>query len=39
MCAKTTIAASPLFKENKLWLNGKEETFNNSRIENCLKDR
>lgn len=38
MCAKTTIAASPLFKENKLWLNGKEEIFDNPRIENCLKD-
>lgn len=39
MCAKTTIAASPQFKENKIWLNGKEETFDNPRLLNCLKER
>lgn len=38
MCAKTTIMASPLFKENKFWLNGKEESFDNPRLENCLKE-
>ncbi|GLV32099.1 Mevalonate diphosphate decarboxylase [Carabus blaptoides fortunei] len=36
MCAKTTIMASPLFKENKFWLNGKEDSFDNPRLQNCL---
>ncbi|KAF5273322.1 hypothetical protein FQR65_LT04744 [Abscondita terminalis] len=38
MCAKTTIMASPDFKENKIWLNGKEESFDNPRLCNCLKE-
>ncbi|XP_044732781.1 diphosphomevalonate decarboxylase isoform X2 [Chrysoperla carnea] len=38
MCAKTTIMASPNFKENKIWLNGKEESFENYRLQNCLTE-
>lgn len=38
MSAKTTILASPELKENKFWLNGKEESFDNPRLVNCLKD-
>ncbi|XP_019869844.1 diphosphomevalonate decarboxylase [Aethina tumida] len=38
MSAKTTILASPELKENKFWLNGKEESFDNPRLANCLKD-
>lgn len=38
MCAKTTIMASSNFKENKIWLNGKEESFENPRLSNCLKE-
>lgn len=37
MCSTTTIMASPNFKENKLWLNGKEESTGNKRFQNCLE--
>ncbi|XP_019762590.2 diphosphomevalonate decarboxylase isoform X2 [Dendroctonus ponderosae] len=37
MCAKTTIMASPLLKENKFWLNGREQTFDSPRLSNCIK--
>lgn len=38
MCAKTTIMASPNFLDNKLWLNGQEENFDQPRLKNCLKE-
>ncbi|XP_022909970.2 diphosphomevalonate decarboxylase [Onthophagus taurus] len=38
MCAKTTIMANPNFKENKFWLNGKEENCDNIRMQSCLKE-
>ncbi|CAL4097538.1 unnamed protein product, partial [Meganyctiphanes norvegica] len=38
MCAKTTVAISPNFSEDKFWLNGKEESLENPRIQNCLKE-
>lgn len=38
MCAKTTIMISPNFKENRIWLNGKEENFDNPRLSNCIKE-
>lgn len=38
MCAKTTVMASSNFTENKFWLNGKEEAFDNFRLQNCLKE-
>ncbi|XP_026475006.1 diphosphomevalonate decarboxylase [Ctenocephalides felis] len=37
MCSTTTIMASPNFKENKLWLNGKEESTGNKRFQKCLE--
>jgi len=38
MHAKTTVMASPDFKEDKVWLNGKEETVHNQRLQNCLQE-
>lgn len=38
MRAKTTVMASPTFKENKIWLNGKEESFENPRLLHCMKE-
>lgn len=38
MHAKTTITASSGFKENKFWLNGKEESFDNQRLDNCISE-
>ncbi|XP_030762784.1 diphosphomevalonate decarboxylase isoform X2 [Sitophilus oryzae] len=38
MCAKTTILTSPDLKENKFWLNGKEQSFDNVRLKNCLTE-
>ncbi|XP_057334049.1 diphosphomevalonate decarboxylase [Microplitis mediator] len=37
LCTKTTVMASPNFKENKIWLNGREESINNKRLQNCLE--
>ncbi|KAM3965825.1 mevalonate diphosphate decarboxylase [Aphomia sociella] len=37
MCAKTSVAASPHFTEDEIWLNGKKESFSNPRLQNCLK--
>lgn len=38
MCSKTTVAIDPSFKQDRMWLNGKEETFNNARLQNCLTE-
>ncbi|KAK6629359.1 hypothetical protein RUM43_003176 [Polyplax serrata] len=38
MRAKTTIAASPKFEKDKIWLNGREESILNPRLEACLKE-
>ncbi|KAJ8957080.1 hypothetical protein NQ318_007293 [Aromia moschata] len=38
MRAKTTIMVSPTLQENKFWLNGKEQSFDNKRLDNCLKE-
>lgn len=38
MCAKTTVFTDSSLKENKFWLNGVEEPFYNSRLQNCLKE-
>lgn len=39
MCAKTTVAVSSEFKENKMWLNGQEVSFdNNLRLQRCIKE-
>ncbi|XP_003743316.1 diphosphomevalonate decarboxylase [Galendromus occidentalis] len=37
LCATTTIAASPDFSKDRLWLNGKEESTSTERIQNCLR--
>ncbi|KAH0535416.1 diphosphomevalonate decarboxylase [Cotesia glomerata] len=37
LCTKTTVMASPNFKEDKIWLNGREESMNNKRLQNCLQ--
>lgn len=34
----TSVATSEEFKQDKLWLNGKEESLNSERTQNCLKD-
>lgn len=36
--AKTTVAVSDKFETDRIWLNGKEESVNNKRIQNVLKD-
>ncbi|XP_052815553.1 diphosphomevalonate decarboxylase-like isoform X2 [Mya arenaria] len=36
--AKTTVAASADFEENRIWLNGREETIETPRIQNLLKE-
>lgn len=38
MCAKTSVVANPNLKKNKFWLNGIEQTFDNERLQNCLKE-
>ena len=38
MHAKTTVAKSSAFKEDKIWLNGKEESITNPRLVNCLRE-
>ncbi len=38
MHAKTTVAISPNFAEDKIWLNGKEESMDNPRLMNCLRE-
>jgi len=38
MCAKTTVSISPNFSEDKMWLNGVEETFDNPRLQACLNE-
>jgi len=38
MCAKTTIAISSKFTQDRMWLNNKEENINNSRIQKCLAE-
>ncbi|KAJ8916910.1 hypothetical protein NQ315_013380 [Exocentrus adspersus] len=38
MCAKTTVMASPFLTEDRFWLNNKEQSFENKRLQNCLKE-
>ncbi|XP_071536722.1 diphosphomevalonate decarboxylase isoform X1 [Panulirus ornatus] len=38
MCAKTTVSVSPAFSDDRFWLNGKEESLENPRVQNCLKE-
>ncbi|XP_038662382.1 diphosphomevalonate decarboxylase [Scyliorhinus canicula] len=34
----TTVAASRDFKEDRIWLNGKEENINHPRLQSCLRE-
>ncbi|XP_013857376.1 diphosphomevalonate decarboxylase [Austrofundulus limnaeus] len=34
----TTVAVSRLFKEDRLWLNGKEEDITHPRLQSCLRE-
>ncbi|XP_059156064.1 diphosphomevalonate decarboxylase-like [Physella acuta] len=36
--AKTSVAISPDFREDRMWLNGKEESVNSPRIQNVLRE-
>ncbi|GAB6021397.1 hypothetical protein CHUAL_004007 [Chamberlinius hualienensis] len=38
MCAKTTVAWSSNFKEDRFWLNGEEQNINNPRLQSCLTE-
>ena len=38
MHAKTTIARSKSFEADRIWLNGKEESIENPRLVNCLRE-
>ncbi|KAF2368885.1 Diphosphomevalonate decarboxylase [Trinorchestia longiramus] len=38
LCATTTACISPAFTSDAFWLNGKEESLENPRIQNCLKE-
>ncbi|XP_014255201.1 diphosphomevalonate decarboxylase isoform X2 [Cimex lectularius] len=38
MHAKTTIMASPDFTKDRIWLNGKEESFSNQRLLTCINE-
>ncbi|KPP57632.1 hypothetical protein Z043_124621, partial [Scleropages formosus] len=34
----TTVACSARFKEDRIWLNGKEENINQPRLQSCLRE-
>lgn len=38
LCATTTVAVGKEFKEDRIWLNGKEESINSARLQNCLHE-
>jgi len=38
MCATTTVAASPQFTTDRMWLNGTEENLQTPRLQNVLKE-
>lgn len=38
LCATTTVAVGKKFKEDRIWLNGKEESMHSARIQNCLRE-
>ncbi|KAH7287663.1 hypothetical protein KP509_32G068200 [Ceratopteris richardii] len=38
LSAITTVAVSPSFKEDRLWLNGKEVSLQGDRYQNCLRE-
>ncbi|KAI0213028.1 Diphosphomevalonate decarboxylase [Lamellibrachia satsuma] len=38
LCAKTTVAVSPDFTADQMWLNGEEQSMESSRLQNVLKE-
>uniref|UniRef100_A0A1E1X7R0 Diphosphomevalonate decarboxylase n=1 Tax=Amblyomma aureolatum TaxID=187763 RepID=A0A1E1X7R0_9ACAR len=38
LCATTTVAVGKKFREDRIWLNGKEESIRSARLQNCLHE-
>ncbi|XP_010554524.1 PREDICTED: diphosphomevalonate decarboxylase MVD2 [Tarenaya hassleriana] len=38
LCTVTTVAVSPAFDHDQMWLNGKEISLSGSRYQNCLRE-
>lgn len=38
LCATTTVAVGKKFREDRIWLNGKEESAHSPRLQNCLHE-
>ncbi|XP_028768375.1 diphosphomevalonate decarboxylase MVD2, peroxisomal [Neltuma alba] len=38
LCTTTTVAVSPSFLQDRMWLNGKEISLSGGRYQNCLKE-
>ncbi|KAK8780929.1 hypothetical protein V5799_017731 [Amblyomma americanum] len=38
LCATTTVAVGKKFREDRIWLNGKEESMRSARLQNCLHE-
>nr|AAM65192.1 diphosphomevalonate decarboxylase-like protein [Arabidopsis thaliana] len=38
LCTVTTVAVSPAFDRDRMWLNGKEISLSGSRYQNCLRE-
>uniref|UniRef100_A0A5B6ZC34 Diphosphomevalonate decarboxylase n=1 Tax=Davidia involucrata TaxID=16924 RepID=A0A5B6ZC34_DAVIN len=38
LCTTTTVAVSPCFDQDRMWLNGKEMSLSGGRYQNCLRE-
>nr|KJB78631.1 hypothetical protein B456_013G012400 [Gossypium raimondii] len=38
LCTTTTVAVSPAFQQDRMWLNGKEISLSGGRYQNCLRE-
>ncbi|XP_050210611.1 diphosphomevalonate decarboxylase MVD2, peroxisomal [Mercurialis annua] len=38
LCTTTTVAVSPAFDQDRMWLNGKEISLSGGRFQNCLRE-
>ncbi|KAG6433058.1 hypothetical protein SASPL_104664 [Salvia splendens] len=38
LCTTTSVAVSPAFTHDRIWLNGKEVSFSGARFQNCLRE-
>ncbi|KAL6328482.1 hypothetical protein AAG906_038357 [Vitis piasezkii] len=38
LCTTTTVAVSPMFQSDRMWLNGKEISLSGGRYQNCLRE-